>query len=72
MNKLLEEIEENISKQVKNMNNTVQDLRREMRAIKKMQTEAILEIENLREREQELQMQASTTEYKRWKRVNQV
>ena len=47
-NKSLKEIQENTIKQVKEMNKTVQDLKMEIEAIKKTQTEGILEMENLR------------------------
>ena len=47
MNKSLKEIQENTIKQVKEMNKTVQDLKMEIEAIKKTQTEEILEMENL-------------------------
>ena len=42
------EIQENTIKLVKDVNKTVQDLKREMEAIKKTQTKAILDMENLR------------------------
>ena len=47
MNKFLKEIQENIIKQVKEMNKTVQDVKMETEAIKKVQAEGILEMENL-------------------------
>ena len=47
MNKFLKEIQENTIKQVNKINKTVQDLKMEIEAIKKTQTEAILEMENL-------------------------
>ena len=50
MNNSLKEIQENIIKQVKKMNKTVQDLKMEIEAIKKIQTEGILEMENLGKR----------------------
>jgi hypothetical protein len=40
-------MEENTSKQAKEMNKTVPDLRVEIEAIKNTQTEGILEMENL-------------------------
>jgi uncharacterized protein YoxC len=40
MNKSFKEIQESIFKQVKDMNKTVQDLKREMESIKKIQTGA--------------------------------
>ena len=53
------------------MNKTVQELKMKIEAIKKTQTKGILEMENLI-RVQELQMQASPTEYKRCKKESQV
>ena len=50
MNKFLKEIQENTIKQVNKINKTVQDLKMEIEAIKKTQTEGILEIENLEKR----------------------
>lgn len=47
MNKSLKEIQENTNKQFKEMNKTVQDLKMEMEAIKKIETEGILEMKNL-------------------------
>jgi hypothetical protein len=44
------EIQENTIKQVKDMNTTAQDLKREIEAIKKIQTEAFLEMKNLGKR----------------------
>ena len=44
------EIQVNSIKQVKHMNKASQDLKREIEAIKKTQTEAILEMENLGKR----------------------
>jgi predicted nucleic acid-binding Zn-ribbon protein len=44
------ERQENPTKQVKDMNKTVQDFKREIEAIKKTQTEEILEMENLGKR----------------------
>ena len=70
MNKSLKEIQKNTIKQVKEMSKTVQDLKMETEAIKKTQTEEFLGMENLA-REQELQTQASRTEYTRWKRHSQ-
>ena len=43
-------IQENLIKQVKEMNKTVQDLKMEIEAIKKTQSEEILEMENLENR----------------------
>jgi hypothetical protein len=45
--KSLEEIQENTIRQVKEINQTVQDKKMEIEAIKKTQTEGILEMENL-------------------------
>ena len=47
MNESLKEIQKNSMKQVMEINKTVQDLKMEAEAIKKTQTEGILEIENL-------------------------
>jgi hypothetical protein len=49
MNKY-EEIQKSTIKQVKEMNTTVPDLKKEIRAIKKTQTEGTLELENLGKR----------------------
>ena len=70
MNNSLKEIQENIIKHVKKMNKTVQDLKMEIEAIKKIQTEAILQMKKLGKK-QEQQMQVSATEYKRLKRESQ-
>ena len=45
--KSLKELQENTTKQVMEMNKTIQDLKREVDTIKKTQSEAMLEIENL-------------------------
>ena len=50
ISKSLKETEENTIKQVKEINKTVQDLKMEIEAIKKTQTEGILEMENLGKR----------------------
>lgn len=47
MNRSLKEIQENTIKQVKEVNKTVQDLKMKIKAIKKTQSERILEMENL-------------------------
>jgi predicted double-glycine peptidase len=47
INKSLEKIQENTIKQVKEINKTVQDLKMEIKAVRKTQTEGILETENL-------------------------
>ena len=44
--KFLKEIQENTNKQVKELNWTIQDLKREVETTKKSQMETILEIEN--------------------------
>ena len=46
----LKEIQENTTKQVKEMNKTVYELNTEIEAIKKTQNEGILEMENLGKR----------------------
>jgi hypothetical protein len=45
--KVLKELEENTSKQVMELNRTIQDVKREVETIKKTQRETILGIENL-------------------------
>jgi prefoldin subunit 5 len=45
--KSLKELQENTTKQVMELNKTIQDLKREVDTIKKTQSEATLEIENL-------------------------
>jgi gas vesicle protein len=47
MSRSLKEIQENINKQVKEINKTVQDLKMKIEAIKKTQTERILEMDNV-------------------------
>ena len=47
INNSLKEIQENTSKQVKELKKTIQDLKMEVETIKKSQTETTLEIENL-------------------------
>ena len=47
INSSLEEIQENISKQVKELNKTIQDLKIEVETTKKSQRETTLEIENI-------------------------
>ena len=50
MNKSHKEIQENTTKQVKEMNKTVHDLKIQIPPIKKRQTERILRMENLGKR----------------------
>ena len=57
-------IQESTIKQVKDMNKTVQVLKREIEAIKKTQTEAILEMENLGKRTGTIQIQHNTNDGK--------
>jgi predicted nucleic acid-binding Zn-ribbon protein len=45
--KSLKELQENMTKQVMELNKTIQDLKREVDTIKKTQSQATLEIENL-------------------------
>jgi esterase/lipase len=45
--KSLKELQENTTKQVMELNKTIQDIKREVDTIKKTQSEATLEIENL-------------------------
>jgi hypothetical protein len=47
MNRSFKDIKENTTKQIKEMNEIVQDLKMKIEAIKKTQTEGILEMENL-------------------------
>jgi chromosome segregation ATPase len=47
INNSLKEIQENASKQVKELNKTIQDLKMEVETIKKSQRETTLEIENI-------------------------
>ena len=57
------------------MNKTILDLKREVDTIKKTQSEAMLEIETLGKKSgtiDDLCIDASATEYKRWKRESQV
>lgn len=68
MNKSPKEIQENTSKQQKEMNKTVQQLNVEIESTKKTQIEESIEIQEL---EQVPQRQASLTEYKKWKRESQ-
>jgi predicted RNase H-like nuclease (RuvC/YqgF family) len=49
-NNSLKEIQENTDKQVKGLNNVIQDLKVEVETIKKTQMETNLEMENLRKR----------------------
>ena len=58
------------NKQLKEMNKTIQDLKIEIEAIKKTQTEGILEKENLFKKTG-TKMQALLTECKTWKRESQ-
>lgn len=51
---------------MKKMSKTIQVLNMKIEAIKKAQTEGILEMKNLSE--QDLQMKGSATEHKRWER----
>lgn len=62
MNKSLKGIQENTSKQQKEMNETVQQLNVEIESTKKTQIEESIEIQEL---EQVPQRQASLTEYKK-------
>jgi RNA processing factor Prp31 len=50
INNSLKEIQENASKQVKELNKTIQDVKTDVETIKKLQRETILEIENLRKK----------------------
>ena len=55
-----------VGEQLKKMSKTIQVLNMKIEAIKKAQTEGILEMKNLSE--QDLQMKGSATEHKRWER----
>lgn len=50
MDKSLKEIWENIIKQVQELNKTIQDLKMEIKVVRKRQTEGILQVENLGKR----------------------
>jgi archaellum component FlaC len=50
INDFLEEIQENTTKQVKELNKTIQDLKMEIETIEKSQRETTLEIGNLGKR----------------------
>jgi chromosome segregation ATPase len=50
MNNSIKEIPENTDKQVKELNKTIQDLKMEIKTIKKSQTETTLELEHLGKR----------------------
>ena len=52
------------------MNKTIRDLKREVDTIKKTQSEAMLEIETLGKKSGTID--ASATEYKKWKRESRV
>ena len=67
----LESYKKSTTKQVMELNKTIQNLKREVETIKKTKSETTLEIETL-ERNMEPQMRGSATEYKRWKRESQV
>ena len=71
-NNSLKEIQENTTKQVMELNKTIQDLKREVETIKKTQNETTLEIETLGKKSGTIDVRASATEYKRWKRESQV
>jgi hypothetical protein len=47
------------------LNKTIQDIKREVDTIKKTQTEAMLDIENLGKKSGTIDVRASATEYKR-------
>jgi hypothetical protein len=63
-------IETLTKRQVKEMNTTVQDLKIEIEAIKRTQTEGILEMENLKKRTGTIGA-IITNRYKSWKRESQ-
>ena len=54
---------------MKETNKTIQNLKMEIKTIKKSQKETTLELENLGKRSRVI---ASPTEYKRWERESQV
>ena len=66
INKSLKEVQGNTIKQVKEINKMVQDLKMEIETIKKTQMEVILKTETIGKKTGT--MQASPTEYKRWKK----
>jgi hypothetical protein len=71
-NNSLKEIQENTTSQVMDLNKTIQDLKGEVETIKKNRSETMLEIETLGKKSGTIDVRASATEYKRWKRISQV
>ena len=68
-NKSLKDIQENAVKQVNAVHRTVQDMKVEIKSMKKKQTKEILEMENLGKKRGK--SDARPTEYRRWKRQSQ-
>jgi hypothetical protein len=69
--KSLGELQENITKQVMELNKTIEDLKLEVETIKKTQRETTLETETLGKKSGTIDASISK-EYKRWKRESQV
>ena len=68
--KCLRELQENNTKQEMELNKTIQDLKMEVETMKKTQRETTLGIETLGKKSGTID--ASATEYKRWKTESQV
>jgi len=64
-------VQEHMIKLLKNVNKTAHNLEREMEAINKTQTEAVMDIENLGKRTGTADI-TTPIEYKKWKRKFQV
>jgi prefoldin subunit 5 len=60
VNNSLEEIQENASKQVKELDKTIQDLKTEVETIKKSQSKTTLEIENLSKKSEAIDASITT------------
>ena len=68
---VLKEKQENTSKQVMEMNKAILDLKREVKTIKKTQSEATLEIETLGKKSGTIDASISN-KIQKWKRESQV
>jgi DNA repair exonuclease SbcCD ATPase subunit len=68
--KSLKELQENTTQQVKELNKTIQDLKREVDTIKKTQSEAMLEIENLGKKSGSIDASISNRIQKREERIS--
>ena len=60
INNSLKEIQENASKQVKELDKTIQDLKTEVETIKKSQSKTTLEIENLSKKSEAIDASITT------------